>query len=68
MLGVVFFSQFSPTEMIVFDKIFLYSIKDIDFLSSNDVKKIFYFQLFFVKLWGLKVAKLAMFWTKLCTL
>ena len=37
MLGVVFlFSQFSPTEIIVFDKKFLYPIEDIiDFLSSN---------------------------------
>ena len=36
MLGVAFlFSHFSPIEIIVFDKIFLYPIKDLDFLSSN---------------------------------
>ena len=29
------FSQFSPIEIIVFNKIFLYPIKDIDFMSSN---------------------------------
>ena len=35
MLGVVFlFSQFSPIEMRVFNKDFLYSIEDIDFLKD----------------------------------
>ena len=68
MLGVVFlFCQFSPIEKIVFDKTFLYPIEGIDFLSSN-VKKIFYPPIFFVKFWRLKVAKLAIFWTKLCAL
>ena len=36
MLGMGFlFSQFSPIEIIVFDKNCLYSIEDIDFLGSN---------------------------------
>ena len=36
MFGVVFlFSQFSLLEIIVFNKIALYPIEDIDFLSSN---------------------------------
>ena len=36
MLGVVFlFSQFSPIEIIVFNKTFVYPIKDIDLLSSS---------------------------------
>ena len=39
MLGVVFlFSQFSPIEIIVFDKKFLYPIGGIDFPSSNKKK------------------------------
>ena len=29
------FSQFSSIEIIIFNKIFLYPIEDIDFLSSN---------------------------------
>ena len=34
MLGFLF-SQFSPIEIIVFNKNFLYPIEDINFLSSN---------------------------------
>ena len=51
MLGVVFFIQsiFSPIEIIVFNKSFLYPIEDIDFLSSH-IKR--YFSPFFIKFWG----------------
>ena len=36
MLGVFFlFSQFSQIEIIIFNKVFLYPIEDIDYLSSN---------------------------------
>ena len=46
MLRVVFlFSQFSPIEIIVNDKIFLYPIEDIDYLSSI-LKTIFYLRFF----------------------
>ena len=49
-LGVVFlFSQFSPMEIIVFDKTFLYPIEDIDFLSSS--LKSYFTSDFFVKFW-----------------
>ena len=52
MLGLVFlFSQFSPIKIIVFNKIFLYPIEDINFLSSNK-KKIFQLRSFVVKFWG----------------
>ena len=67
MLGVVFlFSQFSPIEIIVFDN-FLYPIEDINFPSSN-VKRYFTSDCFLESFGGLKTAKLAMLWTKLCAL
>ena len=63
MLGVVFLlSQFS--QIIVFDKNFLYPIGDIDFLSSN-LKRYFTSDYFFKSFGGLKIAKLAMLWAKL---
>ena len=63
------FSQFSPIEIIVFNKIFLYPIEDIDFLSSNENVKRYFISDYFLKvLGGLKIAKFAMFWTKLCAL
>ena len=67
MLGLIFsFSQFSPIEIIVFNKIFLYPIEDINFLSSN-VERLFYLRLFFVKFLGFENCqnKLAMIWTNL---
>ena len=69
MLGVVIFlfSQFSPIELLVFDKTFLYPIKNIDFLSSN-LKRYFTSILFLYGSGGLKIAKLATFWTNLCAL
>ena len=45
MLGVVFFSQFSPIEIIVFNSNFLYPIEVIDFLNSNS-KRFFTFNFF----------------------
>ena len=65
MLGFLF-SQFSPIEIIVFNKIFLYPIEDINFLSSN-VKDILP-PIIFCKVLRFKFAKLAMFWKKLCAL
>ena len=54
MLGVVFFIQSIFTDPNNnFHQKFLFSIEDIDFLSSN-AKKIFHLQLFFVKFWGLE--------------
>ena len=61
MPGVVFlFSQFSPIRIIVFDKNILYPIENIYTPYFSSV-----FLLYSV---GLKNAKLAMFWTKLCGL
>ena len=64
MLGVVFlFCQFSPIEIIIFNKIFLYPIEDFDFLGSN-VKRNFTSD----NSGFLKIAKFAIFRTKLCAL
>ena len=53
MLGLVFsFSQFLSIKITVFSKKNLYPIEDIDLLSSNLKKYIFYFRLFFLKFWG----------------
>ena len=47
MLGVVFlFSQFSAIDVIVFNKKFLYSNENIDFLNQNVKKKHFTSDLF----------------------
>ena len=68
MLGVVFlFSQFWPIEIIVFNKKFLYPIKDIDSLGSN-IKRYFTSAFFLLSSGGLKIAKLAITWTNLCAL
>ena len=63
--GVFFFSNFSPIEIIVFNKKFSYSIEDIDFLSSN-LEKCFTYNYFLYGSGGLKIAELAMVGTKLC--
>ena len=64
MLGVVFYSvnfrRFST-------KFFLYPIEGIDCLSSN-LKRYFTSDYFLLSSGGLKIAKLAMFWSKLCAL
>ena len=50
MLGVVFLlSQFSPIEIKVFNKNFLYPIEDIDFLSS--IFKSYVTSTYFCKAW-----------------
>ena len=75
MLGVVFlFSQFSLIEITFYTKItfynnknFLYPIEDIELLSSN-VKRYCTSDYFLLSSRGFKIAKLAMFWTKLCAL
>ena len=68
MLGVVFlFSIRSLIKMIIVNKKLLYPIEDIDFLSSN-VKRYFTSDHFLLRSEGLKIAKFAMFWTKLCAL
>ena len=56
-------SQFSPIEIIVFDM----PIEDFDFLTSN-VKRYFSSLYVLESSWGVKIAKLAVFWTKLCAL
>ena len=66
MFGVVFlFSQFSSVEIIIFNKIFLYPIKDNDFPNSNE-KRFFASDYVLLSAGGLKIAKFAMFWSNLC--
>ena len=56
MLGVVFlFNQFSTI------KNFLFTIKDIDFLSSNSEKKNFCLEIFLLSSGGLQFVKMSMF-------
>ena len=67
MLGVVFlFSQFSPIETTIFDKIFLYPIDDINFLSSDEKSSPPI--IFWDSSGGLQTANLAKFWTIFCAL
>ena len=57
MLAVFFFIQsFSPIEIIIFNKYFLYPIEVIDFASSI-VKRYFTSDYFFQSSGGLKIAK-----------
>ena len=63
MLGVVFlFSQFSAIDVIVFNKKFLYSNENIDFLNQN-VKKNILPLIFFAQFWEFDI--LSMLWTNL---
>ena len=62
-LRVVFlFSQFSSIKIKVFDKIFSYSIEDINFLIEFKIKKIFYLQLFFLKHGGFENCQIGHVW------
>ena len=58
LVGVFLISNFWLIEIIVYDNNFLYCNKDIDCLSSN-LKRYFKYCS-----GGLKIAKLAKFWTK----
>ena len=60
------FSQLSPIEILVFNKKLLLPSEVIDFLSSN--LKQYFTSHFVVKIWGLKIAQLPMFLTKLSEL
>ena len=64
-LGVVFCSRLPALEIIVFDKKFVYPIKNIGSLKSN--KKKFFLPPIILQSFGkLKNANLFMLWTNLC--
>ena len=66
MLGVIFlFNQFWLIKIIVFNKNFLFSIENIDFLGSN-LKRYFTSAVFLLSSGGFRIAKVAIIWTKLC--
>ena len=62
---VFLFNQFSPNKIIVFDKIFVYLIEDINFLSSKS-KRYFTSDYFLESSGGLKI--MVIFWTNVCAL